>query len=76
MPFTKGHTIWKHLNCQRTQFKKGASVRVGMKHTEASILKISKNRKGKAISKANASYKHGKKPRQLFPISDFEQKIK
>lgn len=23
MPFTKGHTLWKHPNCKKNQFKKG-----------------------------------------------------
>ena len=62
MPFTKGHTLWKHPNSIKTQFKKGTSVRVGMKHSPESILKMSESRKGKAMGAANGSYKHGATP--------------
>lgn len=35
MPFTKGHTLWKHPNCKKNQFKKGqTSPRKGKKQSK------------------------------------------
>lgn len=59
MPFTKGHTLWKHPNSVKSQFKKGTSVRVGMKHSTESIEKIIKNRTGKSMGEKNPSWKGG-----------------
>ena len=50
MPFTKGHKIYGGT---KTRFKKGYSVRIGMKHTEASKRLMSESRKGKAMGKNN-----------------------
>lgn len=51
MPFTLGHPVY---GGEETRFKKGHSLRVGMKHTEESIKKMSESRKGKALGSENA----------------------
>ena len=51
MVFVVGHQAYGGFE---TRFKKGHSLRVGMKHTEESIEKISDSRKGKATGSGNA----------------------
>ena len=61
MPFTKGHNLWNHPNSIKTRFQKGGAGHT-IPHTEESKLLMGKNRQGKAVGKANASYIHGLTP--------------
>jgi len=53
MPFQKGHKFYK--GGQKGWFKKGHSVRLGIKHTQETINKIKENRKGKCLGVDNPS---------------------
>ncbi len=57
MPFKKGHKFY--TGGEKNWFKKDHSVRLGMKHTEKTIKKISESRQGKCLAENNASYKNG-----------------
>ena len=51
MVFVAGHPAYGGYE---TRFKKGHSLRVGMRHTEEAIRKMSESRKGKATGNNNA----------------------
>lgn len=61
MTFTKGHTLWNHPNCKKSQFKHG-EARHSVPHSVEAKLKMSESRKGKAVGSANPSWKGGVTP--------------
>ncbi len=61
MTFTKGHTLWNHPNCKKSQFKHG-EARHSVPHSVEAKLKMSESRKGKTVGSANPSWKGGVTP--------------
>lgn len=61
MPFTKGHTLWKHPNCKKNQFGNGQKGH-NVPHTEETKLKMSQSRRGKCLGEDNPSWKGGTTP--------------
>lgn len=61
MPFTKGHTLWKHPNCRKTQFKAGQAGH-SRPHTPESRLKMSMSKQGQSVGEKNGSWKGGITP--------------
>ncbi len=62
MPFTKGHTHWKHPNSRKTQFTKGQQGHKGFHHTELSNEKNRLAHLGKLTGAQNPSWKGGITP--------------
>lgn len=73
MPFTKGHKFYK--GGEKGWFKKGHKLRVGIKHTKETILKIIDSRKGKCLGENNASWKGGTTPlmNKIKRLTEYKQ---
>jgi hypothetical protein len=61
MPFTKGHTLWKHPNAVATRFKAGSAGH-SIPHSQESRLKMSRSKMGQGVGEKNGSWKGGITP--------------
>ena len=79
MPFTKGHTLWNHPNCKKTQFKKGSAAH-SMPHTPQARRKMSLSRMGQGVGAKNGSWKGGITPllikiKRLTEYKDWQKRV-